>query len=533
MASTTHPGAAHAVPVINDPRRRRAILWSVCVALMSVVASVSGLNVAQPQLATEFDASQGQVLWIINTYTLTLAALLLPLGALGDRVGRKPVLIVGLVVFGVANITAAIAPVIEVMLAARLLSGIGAALIMPVTLSVITSSFADKERSRAIGMWTAVAGGGGILGMYLSALLVDIATWRWLFALPIVFTVAALLIGARAIPNSREKAAGRFDAFGTLTSILATFGFTFALHEAPSLGWTDPVVLAPLVAAVLATALFILWELRTPSPLLDIRHFRTRGLSSGTTLLLVLFGVQGGVSLVLYPFFQVVLGWSGLLSTLAMTPMALLMMFASGFAPRLAAQIGARASMATGLTVTTIGLALMAALVAAEGGYLSVLPGLIALGLGAGLAMTPSTEAITSSLPREQQGVASALNDLTRELGAALGIALLGGLLVAGYQNAIAGRLTGVPPELAATAREGIANAISQDAGAHTNQILTAANEAFIIGWQQSMWVGVAVMSILVLFVLFRGPKSTPREHPEGTDTPAEEGNLAATPHEN
>lgn len=175
----------------------------------------------------------------------------------------------------------------------------------------------------------------------------------------------------------------------------------------------------------------------------------------------------------------------------------------------------------------------MAALVAAEGGYLSVLPGLIALGLGAGLAMTPSTEAITSSLPREQQGVASALNDLTRELGAALGIALLGGLLVAGYQNAIAGRLTGVPPELAATAREGIANAISQDAGAHTNQILTAANEAFIIGWQQSMWVGVAVMSILVLFVLFRGPKSTPREHPEGTDTPAEEGNLAATPHEN
>jgi len=354
-----------------------------------------------------------------------------------------------------------------------------------------------------------------------------------LFALPIVFTVAALLIGARAIPNSREKAAGRFDAFGTLTSILATFGFTFALHEAPSLGWTDPVVLAPLVAAVLATALFILWELRTPSPLLDIRHFRTRGLSSGTTLLLVLFGVQGGVSLVLYPFFQVVLGWSGLLSTLAMTPMALLMMFASGFAPRLAAQIGARASMATGLTVTTIGLALMAALVAAEGGYLSVLPGLIAMSLGAGLAMTPSTEAITSSLPREQQGVASALNDLTRELGAALGIALLGGLLVAGYQNAIAGRLTGVPPELAATAREGIANAISQDAGAHTNQILTAANEAFIIGWQQSMWVGVAVMSILVLFVLFRGPKSTPREHPEGTDTPAEEGNLAATPHEN
>src|SRR5690625_1742801 len=143
MASTTHPGAAHAVPVINDPRRRRAMLWSVRVALTSVVASGSGVNVAQPQLATECDAAQGQVLWIINTYTLTLAALVLPLGALGDRVGRKPVLIVGLVVFGVANITAAIAPVIEGMLAARLLSGIGAALSRPGTPSVSSVSLAD------------------------------------------------------------------------------------------------------------------------------------------------------------------------------------------------------------------------------------------------------------------------------------------------------------------------------------------------------------------------------------------------------
>ncbi|WP_210418206.1 MFS transporter [Ruania zhangjianzhongii] len=498
-------------PVIDDPRRRRAILLAVCIALMAVVASVSGLNVAQPQLATTFDASQGQVLWIINTYTLTLAALLLPMGAIGDRLGRKPVLIAGLAVFGLANIAAPVAPVMEVMLAARLLSGIGAAMIMPVTLSVITSSFPGKERSRAIGMWAAVAGGGGILGMYLSALLVDIASWRWLFALPIVLTVAALLIGARAVPNSREKTPGRFDRLGALTSISATVGFTFALHEAPSLGWADPRVFITLTVAVLATVVFILWELRTPFPLLDIRHFRTRGLSSGTTLLLVLFGVQGGVSLVLYPFFQVLLGWSGLLATVGMMPMALLMMLASGLAPRLAARIGARAGMVTGLTIAAAGLALMAGLVSADGGYLSVLPGLTAMGLGAGLAMTPSTEAITSSLPREQQGIASALNDLTRELGAALGIALLGGLLVAEYQSAIAGRLTGVPADLASAASEGIANAaaVSQNAGVHAEQILTAANEAFIAGWQQAMWVGVAVMTALVFFVLFRGPKNT------------------------
>jgi Na+/melibiose symporter-like transporter len=308
---------------------------------------------------------------------------------------------------------------------------------------------------------------------------------------------------------------------GALTSIIATVGFTFALHEAPSAGWTDPVVLTTLIAAVLATVVFIVWELRIPFPLLDIRHFRTRGLSSGATLLLVWFGVLGGVSLVLYPFFQVVLGWSGLLSTLAMMPMALLMMLASGLAPRLAARIGARTSMVIGLTIATAGLTLMAGFVSADGGYLSVLPGLIAMGLGAGLAMTPATEAITSSLPRDQQGVASALNDLSRELGAALGIALLGGVLVAGYQSAIAGRLSGVPEEFAATAREGIANAnaISQSAGGYAEQILTAANEAFIAGWQQAMWVGVAVMTVLVIFVLFRGPtSSTPSESLNETD---------------
>ncbi|MEV6814269.1 MFS transporter [Micromonospora sp. NPDC051296] len=504
--------AADAAPVIEDPRRRRAILLAVCIALMAVVASVSGLNVAQPQLAVTFDASQGEVLWIINTYTLTLAALLLPLGAVGDRWGRKPVLLLGMAVFGIANIAAAIAPSVEVMLTARLLSGAGAAMIMPVTLSVITASFPDGERSKAIGVWTAVAGGGGILGMYLSALLVDVATWRWLFVLPIVLTIAAAVIAAGSVPNSREHAIGRFDIVGAITSIIAAVGFTYALHEAPALGWKAPLILGTLGAAIIATVVFIVWELRTPVPLLDVRHFSTRGLSSGSTLLLVLFGVQAGVSLVLYPFFQVVLGWSGLLSTLGMMPMALLMMFASGLAPRVAASIGARVTMATGLLIAGVGLALMAALVSVDGGYLTVLPGLIAMGLGAGLAMTPSTEAITSSLPREQQGVASALNDLTRELGAALGIALLGGLLTAGYQAAINPHLDGVPDSIADTARGGIANAaaVSQNAGPHADQLITAAQDAFITGWQQAMWVGVAVMAALFIYTVLRGPKTTP-----------------------
>lgn len=376
---------------------------------------------------------------------------------------------------------------------------------------MITSSFPGEARSRAIGMWSAVAAGGGLLGMYLSALLVDVATWRWLFALPVMLTVAALAITFTSVPNSRQQITGRYDFIGAATSIVAVVGVTFALHEAPSLGWGNPSIFVALVIAALALAAFIVRQLRTSAPLLDIRYFRTRGLSSGSLLMLVLFGVQAGISLVLYPFFQVVLGWSGIMATLGLMPLALLMMLASGLAPRVAARAGLRTTMVTGLALSTIGLVLMATLISADGGYLPVLPGLIVLGLGSGLAMTPSTEAITGSLPAEEQGVASAINDLTRELGAALGVALLGGLLTAGYRTAISPHLTGLPDGIAETAREGVANAAiaSQQAGADAEGLLESAHEAFITGWQQAMWAGVAVMATLLIITMIRAPRTT------------------------
>jgi EmrB/QacA subfamily drug resistance transporter len=504
---TIVPSAPAASPVLDDPRRRRTVLIGVCLALMAVIASVSGLNVAQPQLAVAFDASQGDVLWMINLYTVTLAALLLPLGAAGDRWGRKPVLLAGLAVFGVASAAAGLAQTTEIMLAARLLSGVGAAMIMPVTLSVITATFPDGERSKAIGVWTAVAGGGGILGMYLSALLADVASWRWLFALPVALVIAAVAVALRAVPNSRETTAHRFDVLGSLASMVAVLGFILVLHEGPAQGWTAPVTLLGLVVGVLAAIAFVVWERRHPAPLLDVRLFRERGLASGSIALLVVFGVQAGIFVVLFPYFQAVLGWSALVSTLALMPMALLMMAASGLAPRLAARIGARATMSAGIALGGIGLALMAVLVSVDGGYLSVLPGMIAMGLGMGLSMTPSTEAITASLPRERQGVASALNDVTRELGTALGVALLGAVLTAGYGSAIGPRLEGVPAAAADEARQGIANALALDG---QSALVQAAQESFVHGWRQAMWTGVVVMALLLVYVLWRGPDRRP-----------------------
>ncbi|MGX1540896.1 MFS transporter [Streptomyces adustus] len=514
--SSTQPPQVTAAPVSGgstlDARQLRAILITVSIALMAVIASVSGLNVAQTHMAVEWGASQTTVLWIINVYTLALAALLLPLGAIGDRWGRKPMLITGLIIFGTASVVAGLAPSAAVMIGARVAAGIGAAMIMPITLAVITSTFPEEERGKAIGVWTGVAGGGGILGMFLSALLVDVADWRWLFVLPVVLVVVALAMTLKSVPNSHERSAHSFDTVGALLSTVAVTGLIFVLQEGPERGWSDPVCLISLVIGVAATIAFVAWELnRHDASLLDVRLFRERGLAGGSLTLLVVFGVQAGIAVVLFPFFQAVLGWSGLRSTVAMLPMAVMMMTASGLAPRTTAKIGARATMTAGIALATLGLALMALFVSVDGGYLSILAGMLAMGIGMGLSMTPSTEVITSSLPRAKQGVASALNDVTREFGTALGVALLGALLANGYRNAIDDRLGGVPNTVADTAREGIANAVevAPNTGSHAQDLIHTAQQSFVDGWQRAMWAGVAAMGVLLVHVALRGPKGS------------------------
>ncbi|MFG1665257.1 MFS transporter [Streptomyces sp. Y7] len=520
---------------VPDARQLRTILIAVSVALMAVIASVSGLNVAQTHVAVEFGASQNTVLWIINIYTLALAALLLPLGAVGDRLGRKPMLIAGLGVFGTANVVAGLAPSAEVMLAARVAGGIGAAMIMPITLAVITSTFPEQQRGKAIGVWTGVAGGGGILGMFLSALLVDVADWRGLFVLPVVLVLVALAMTLKSVPNSRAASAHRFDAVGALVSTVAVIGLIFVLQEGPERGWTAPATLTSLSVGLAGAIGFVAWELhRCDAALLDVRLFRERGLAGGSITLLVVFGVQAGIAVVLFPFFQAVLGWSGLLSTVALMPMAIMMMAASGLAPKLAVRSGSRATVAAGIACAGLGLALMALFVSVDGGYVTILPGMLAMGLGMGLSMTPSTEAITGSLPREKQGVASALNDITREFGTALGVALLGALLANGYRSAIDSRLNGIPRGAADTAREGVANAVEAagTAGPHAPDLLHAAQQSFVDGWQNAMWAGVAVMGALFAYIVFRGPSNAAPSSPApGNAAPSTLAPNNAAPH--
>jgi EmrB/QacA subfamily drug resistance transporter len=494
-----------------NKKERRLILITVCIALMAVIASVSGLNVAQGKLTTTFNASQNSILWIINIYTMSLAALLLPLGALGDRIGRRKILLIGLIIFGIGSVISGFAISTPMMLLARLLSGIGAAMIMPVTLAVITSTFPVEERSQAIGIWTGVAGGGGILGMYLSAILVDFADWRWLFLLPVLLTLVSIILTIKIIPESKEHNNKPFDRIGSLLSAVAIIGFVYALNEIPNLGWQNIKCLVALLSGATGLIGFIFWELNHPAPLLNMQYFSDKKFSAGTLSLLVLFGVQAGIFVVLFPFFQGVLGWSGLRSTLGMMPMAVLMMLAAGLAPKLTTQLGRKAIMAAGVFLSSLGAALMAIFVSIVIGYISILPGILVMGLGMGLTMTPSTEAITSSLPLDRQGVASAMNDITRELGTALGIALLGGLVTARYSVILPQNLHGVSSDVLDISKQGLANALAV-ATKYSDQshlITSAARSSFVESWQYAIWVGAFVMGSLFIYIILRGPKKS------------------------
>ncbi|CAN5452237.1 MFS transporter [soil metagenome] len=520
MTAATLDQRSAAPPDLDGARRRRWVLIAVCTGLVAVVASVSGLNVAQGQLAGDLGATQSQLLWVINGYTIALAALLLPIGAIGDRWGRKQVLLGGLGLFVAANVAASLATTVTQLLIARVVGGAAAAMIMPVTLSVITSTFPAEERDRAVGVWAGFAGAGGILGLLSSSIVVDSFTWPWVFAGPVVLAGAAFALTAAFVPRSREEAHGRFDVLGSVLSAVAVGALVLAVHEGPEHGWTQPLTVVGLAVGLIAAGWFAVWERRQEHPLLDLRVFRNRSLAAGSLVLLVLFALLMGLFLVIVQYLQAALGYSAIRASLGLMPMAAVLMPLSAVAPRIATRVGFRTMFVSGLGLVAAGLALMAAFASVSGGYWSVLPGLLVLGVGVGLAQTPATSAITGSLPQEEQGVASALNDTVREFGGALGIALLGSVLSSGYRSGLGSATSALPPDAAEAVRSGIggAAAVAAKAGPAGDQIMTVARSAFVDGLSQTMWISAAVAGIAALVALFAMPGNA--EAPADVDEP-------------
>jgi EmrB/QacA subfamily drug resistance transporter len=381
---------------------------------------------------------------------------------------------------------------------------------------VITSSFPVEERARAVGIWSGFAGAGGILGLFVSSFLIDRVDWQWLFAMPTAFAAVALAMAVRSVGNSREDKAGRFDTVGSVLSALAIGGLVLGIHEGPEKGWTDAITLAGLIVGVVALVGFVMWELRIAHPLIELRVFKDRQLATGSVTLTIVFAVIMGIFLVLVQFLQAVVGYSALRAAAGLLPMAAVMMPLSAVAPTIAKRIGIRTTLLIGAVTFGAGLMLMAMMVSTEGGYWSIFPGLIVLGTGVGLLMSPSTTAITEALPEEHQGVASALNDTVREFGGAVGIALLGSVLNAGYRGSIGDATSNLSPELAGRVEEGIgsAYAASPELGADGPAVLDAARHALVDGWRLSMWVSVVMAAFVLAFIVVRGPRSRSSSQP-------------------
>jgi EmrB/QacA subfamily drug resistance transporter len=497
---------------MSPQRRRRLVLGAMCLSLATVVSAVSSLNVALPNLARDLHATQTQLQWIVDAYALVFSGLLLLAGAIGDRIGRRPVLLAGLVVFSAAAGAGTLARDPGALIAARAVMGLGAAAIMPSTLSIITTVFPEDERERTVSIWAGVAGASALLGLLVAGALLEGFSWESVFAFTGCLGLVSLIVAVRIAPNSKLDGA-RLDVIGGALSALGLSALVYAIIEGPARGWTESLTLAAFAAALVLLLAFVAWELRRAEPLLDPRLFRLPGFGAGTASIAVQFFAFFGFIFVILQYVQFVLGYSPLAAGLALAPVAVLLMGLSPRVPRLLEHFGPAHVGPLGLLSMAGGFAIFSTL-GTGSSYWPVLAGLVLLGAGAALATTPATTAIVSSLPRAKQGVASAVNDAAREVGGALGIAVLGSALTDRYQAGVSGAVAHAPGALAEHARDALPAALAlaqQLGGPRGMQLAAQAQSAFVDGLGLAMAIAAGATAAAALFVFWRAPREPPR----------------------
>lgn len=491
------------------PVRRTWLLFVIALALMMVVSAVSGLNVALPGLARDTGATQSQLQWIVDAYTVVFAGLLLSAGAIGDRYGRKGILLAGLSVFGLAAGMAMFVDNPNILIGLRAMMGVGAAAVMPVTLSIITTSFPAAERPKAVGVWVGIAGAGGVLGLLGSGFLLEYFAWNSFFALNVSLAVSAIVGALLVVPASREAHPPVFDAPGSVLSLVTVASLVFAIIEGPERGWSDVLTVGAFGLGLLALAGFVGWELRNPEPMLDPRLFRLRGFGTGSLSITVQFFAAFGFLYVSLQYLQFVAGYSPLRAALALLPLPLVMIPLARRAPILAGHLGFNRVGAGGLASLAAGL-LIVARVEVDFTYWHFAIGLVFFAVGMALAGAPATTAIVSSLPASKQGVASAVNDTTREFGSAIGIAVLGSVLNAQYRSGVESAVSGLPPAVAERARDSIAFVQSpaiEQLGPSGSVLAAQARQAFVDGVSGAMVVAAGALLIAAVLVAILGPR--------------------------
>ena len=503
-------------------RRRWGTLAVLCVSLLVIGLDNTILNVALPTLVEDLHATASQQQWLVDAYTLVFASLLLTAGALGDKFGRRGALTVGLVIFGAGSAFAAFSGSAGALIGARAFMGIGGALIMPATLSILTNVFTDpSERARAIGVWAGVSGLGVAIGPVTGGWLLEHFWWGSVFLINLPVVAIGLIAGRFLVPTSRDPHSPRLDLAGTAMSAVGLFAILYAIIEGPSKGWSDTSVVGAFAIGLTVLVAFVAWELRCDHPILDVRFFANPRFSGASLAITLVFFALFGSIFFLTQYLQFVLGYGTLEAGLAIAPVALALMISAPVAPILTKRVGTKVMVVVGLMIVAAGLVLLSR-ATVDSGYPLVLAVIVTMGIGMGLAMAPATDSIMGSLPKAKAGVGSAVNDTTREVGGALGVAVLGSLLAAGYHSSMASSaaVDALPAPAAAAAHDSLGGAmqVASQLGASGQALVADATRAFVDAMSSTVLVGAAVAVMGGLVALVWLPSRAPAETAEPLD---------------
>jgi EmrB/QacA subfamily drug resistance transporter len=447
------------------------------------------------------------------------------MGSLGDKYGRRPALQIGFVVFGVGSALSAIAGSPVQLIATRAVMGVGAALIMPATLSIITNVFQADERPKAIAIWTATAGVGVALGPITGGFLLEHFYWGSIFLVNLPIVAVGLFAGVFLIPDSRDPRAPRLDWAGAILSIVGLSAVLYAVIEAPSHGWTDAVILTAFAIGGVALAAFLVWEAHVEHPMLDLGFWANPRFSAASGAIAVTFFSLFGAIFLLTQYLQFVLGLSALETGVRLLASAVPVMLVSPLAPRLVARIGTKLTVGAGLATIALALATFAAMDVTTGSG-GVAWRLALLGVGMGLTMAPATESIMGSVPLARAGVGSAVNDTTRELGGAVGVAVIGSVFSSIYESRIVDALQGQPESIVASAKGSVGAALetaSRLPDATGRALTEIARQSFVDGFHTAVLVGAATTVAGLVAVLAFLPS-----RPSATDVEGQAVEYAA-----
>ncbi len=483
--------------MLTSAPRRGLVLAAVCLAAFAINIDTTIVNVALPSLARQLGAGTRDLQWIVDAYNLTFAALVLAAGSLGDRYGRRPALLIGLIGFGTASGIGALCQSSGQLIAVRLVMGAFAALIFPTTLSVISNTFADRaERAKAVGIWGAVTGLGVAVGPVVSGLLLAHFDWRSVFVAMVPVSLLAALAVWRVVPESRDPSTPALDRAGLLSASAAVAALIYTLIEAPARGWTSTPTLLGFAAALVLGVAFVRIERRQEHPMLDVSLFSERAFSAASGSVTVAFFALFGFIFLITQYFQVIRGYGTLSTGARILPVALSIGGASVLGANMAGRLGTRAIVSTGLTLLGASF-LWISQAGTETPYLVIVVQMVMMGTGLGLTTAPATESILSVLPPARAGVGSAVNDATREAGGTLGVAVIGSvytsLYTAGLTHGTAARL---PSAALAAARKsvGAGYAVIQHAPAALQApLLHQISGAFMSGLHAGCFVAAGV----------------------------------------